>query len=114
MTLSGPRYDALGLWESRNWDRCLPFPLDVIGTPDEKPHEQELEAQERKAAKQERKAALEKAKREGRAEAVERTPGWPRRYFAGSTCADKTRWCVACVGVCAFGEGIRWFGRGWC
>lgn len=79
LTLSGPRYDSLGLWSSRNWDRCLPFPLSVIGTPDEKPLEREMEKQERKDAKQE--------KGEG-------VYGWPRVYFAGSTCADKTRWCV--------------------
>lgn len=92
--LSGPRYNALGLWESRNWDRCLPFPLAVIGTPEEKPHEREMEALERAEAKKERKAALDKAKREGKDPRLVSTPGWPRCYFAGSTCASKTRWYV--------------------
>lgn len=37
--LSGPRYDSMALWDSRAWDRALPFPLDVIGTADERPRE---------------------------------------------------------------------------
>lgn len=106
LTLSGPRYDALALWESRNWDRCLPFPLAVIGTPEEKPHEKEMEAQERAEAKKERKAALDNAKREGKDPRLARTPGWPRCYFAGSTCASKTRWCVGRMDGWIVGWGL--------
>lgn len=85
----------------------------MIGTPEEKPHEREMEAQERAEAKKERKAALDKAKREGNPR-LARTPGWPRCYFAGSTCASKTRWCVRAWGGWmdgSWGWGWAWWTR---
>ncbi len=94
ITLSGPRYDSLTLWQSRAWEQALPFPLDVLGTAEEKPLEQAAEAEEAHAAKEEKEEALATAKRE-RKRRPDRTPGWPRVYYAGSTCMYKTKWCVA-------------------
>lgn len=58
-----------------------------------------MEAEERQNAKEERRQAQEKAKEKARREgkkkwAAERTPGWPRSFYAGSTCTTKTHWSV--------------------
>lgn len=59
-----------------------------------------MEAEERKNAREEKREAKEKAWREGKDEPA-RTPGWPRSFYAGSTCMDKTQW---------YGCSYRWDG----
>lgn len=64
--------------------------------------EREAEAAERRKAKEEQREAEAKARR-NKDRHPERTPGWPRSYFAGSTCMDKTHWCVS---LCVW---FKWF-----